>query len=296
MARRLLRYLATNFQSKQAANLLHDGGAGEESAIIELVCAGHSAKDIISTLKYPPATVYAMIKRFKARGSSGRSKHSPRSDKKRTPKFLSDLDKSIMANPGESMTSLAKKHSVHHMIISRAIRHDLGYKSYALQVRHLLTAKMKDVRVTRCKKILNSLKSTGGHLRFFSDEKVFTLDRKGNRQNDRWICTKVFRTKKPASVMVLGIISSAGHVMPLHFFKLKERVNQKVYLNVLRDVVMPWMDTVAAGAKYTFQQDSVPAHKAKTIQASLKDNIPHFWDPQTWPSNSPDLNPCDQYL
>ncbi|QQP49711.1 Hypothetical protein FKW44_010475 [Caligus rogercresseyi] len=22
-----------------------------------------------------------------------------------------------------------------------------------------------------------------------------------------------------------------------------------------------------------------------------QENVPHFWDPQTWPSNSPDLNP-----
>ncbi len=174
------------------------------SAIIVLVCAGHSAKDIIFMLKSPPATVYAVIKRFKARGSSGRSKQSPRSDKKRTPEFLSDLDKSITANPGESMTSLTKRHSVHHTTILRAIRHDLGYKSYALQVRHLLTAKMKDVWVTRCKKILNSLKSTGGHLKFISD-KVFTLDRKRNRQNDRWIC------KEPSECSGPRICHGPGH-------------------------------------------------------------------------------------
>ncbi|QQP40795.1 Transposable element tcb2 transposase [Caligus rogercresseyi] len=95
----------------------------------------------------------------------------------------------------------------------------------------------------------------------------------------------VFRTKNPAAVMVLGVISSEGHVMPPHFFEPKQKVNQEVYLE-------PWIDTVVSGRKYTFQQDSAPAHKAKTVQAWLKENVPHFWDPQTWPSNSPDLNPC----
>ncbi|QQP37008.1 Transposable element tcb2 transposase [Caligus rogercresseyi] len=75
--------------------------------------------------------------------------------------------------------------------------------------------------------------------------------------------------------MVLGVISSEGHVMPPHFFEPKQKVNQEVYLEVLR---------------------LCPAHKAKTVQAWLKENVPHFWDPQTWPSNSPDLNPCDYYL
>ncbi|QQP39260.1 Transposable element tcb2 transposase [Caligus rogercresseyi] len=106
----------------------------------------------------------------------------------------------------------------------------------------------------------------------------------------------VFRTKNPAAVMVLGVISSEGHVMPPHFFEPKQKVNQEVYLEVLSNVVKPWIDTVASGRKYTFQQDSAPAHKAKTVHAWLKENVPHFWDPQTWPSNSPDLNPCDYYL
>ncbi|QQP54113.1 Transposable element tcb2 transposase, partial [Caligus rogercresseyi] len=89
--------------------------------------------------------------------------------------------------------------------------------------------------------------------------------------NDRWICREasevpmVFRTKNPAAVMVLGVISSEGHVMPPHFFEPKQKVNQEVYLE-------PWIDTVASGRKYTFQQDSAPAHKAKTVQAWLKEN------------------------
>ncbi|QQP36657.1 Transposable element tcb2 transposase, partial [Caligus rogercresseyi] len=105
--------------------------------------------------------------------------------------------------------------------------------------------------------------------------------------NDRWICREasevpmVFRTKNPAAVMVVGVISSEGHVMPPHFFEPKQKVNQEVYLE-------PWIDTVASGRKYTFQQDSAPAHKAKTVQAWFKEN--------TWPSNSPDLNPSDYYL
>ncbi|QQP56973.1 Transposable element tcb2 transposase [Caligus rogercresseyi] len=129
-----------------------------------------------------------------------------------------------------------------------------------------------------------------------------TLDKKRNRQNDRWICREasevpmVFRTNNPATVMVLGVISSEGHVMPPHFFEPKQKVNKEVYLEVFSNVVKPWIDTVASGRKYTFQQDSAPAHKAKTVQAWLKENVPHFWDPQTWPSNSPDLNPCDYYL
>ncbi len=275
------------------------------TTVLELFRVGNTARDIITLTKYPASTVYRTIQRFKKEGTTHRSKHRPRSDRKRFPRFVAGLNKSIRANPGTPMTVLAKNRDVHVSTISRAIRHNLGYKSYVLKVRHLLTEPMKVVRMERCKKILNSLKSTGGHLRFFSDEKVFTVDKKRNRQNDRWICKEpsevpmVFRSKNPASVMVLGVISSQGHVMPPHFFRPKEKVNQQVYLEVLQDVIKPWMDRITRDArcmKYTFQQDSAPAHKAKTVQVWLRDNVPHFWDPQTWPSNSPDLNPCDYYL
>ncbi|QQP57297.1 Transposable element tcb2 transposase, partial [Caligus rogercresseyi] len=64
--------------------------------------------------------------------------------------------------------------------------------------------------------------------------------------------------------MVLGVISSEAHVMPPHFFEPKQKVNQEVYLEVLSNVVKPWIDTMASGRKYIFQQDSAPAHKVKT--------------------------------
>ncbi len=105
-----------------------------------------------------------------------------------------------------------------------------------------------------------------------------------------------YKTKNPSSVMVLGVICSSGDIMPPHFFGLGEKVNQEVYQRVLVDIVKPWMDDVANGRKYTFQQDSAPAHKAKKTQQWLQDNVPHFCTPQVWPPNSPDLNPCDYYL
>ena len=58
------------------------------------------------------------------------------------------------------------------------------------------------------------------HSDFFSDEKNFTQDQKVNQQNDRWLCEDpkevpiVMSTKFPASVMVLGVVSNEGHMMP----------------------------------------------------------------------------------
>ncbi|QQP36881.1 Uncharacterized protein FKW44_022115, partial [Caligus rogercresseyi] len=35
---------------------------------------------------------------------------------------------------------------------------------------------------------------------------------------------------------------------------------------------------------------------AKLVQSWLKKNVPNFWDFNTWPPNSSDLNPCDYYF
>jgi hypothetical protein len=50
--------------------------------------------------------------------------------------------------------------------------------------------------------------------------------------------------------MVLGVVSNKGDVMPPHIFEAGLRVNTKIYLDVLTNVVKPCMDGVAAGRPY----------------------------------------------
>ena len=77
---------------------------------------------------------------------------------------------------------------------------------------------------------------------FYSDEKFFE-DQKINRRNDRWLCADpsevphVIHTKFPITVMVLGVVSNEGHVMPSHFFPQGLRVNAAAYIAVLEAVV-----------------------------------------------------------
>jgi len=44
-------------------------------------------------------------------------------------------------------------------------------------------------------------------------------------------------TKFPATVMILGVVSNKGHVMPPHFFSQKLQVNAATYIEVLKTVV-----------------------------------------------------------
>ena len=91
-----------------------------------------------------------------------------------------------------------------------------------------------------------------------------------------WIATnnrdvpRVMKTKFPATVMVFGVVSSEGHIMPLHILEVGLKVNTKVYLGVLKSEVIPWCNQVAGGRPWVRQRDSAPAHKSKETQVWLQ--------------------------
>ena len=60
-----------------------------------------------------------------------------------------------------------------------------------------------------------------------------------------WIATnnrdvpRVMKTKFPAMLIVFGVVSSESHIMPPHIFEVGLKVNTKVYLDVLKSVLIP---------------------------------------------------------
>ena len=109
-----------------------------------------------------------------------------------------------------------------------------------------------------------------------------------------WIATnnrdvpRALKTKFPATVMVFGVVSSEGRIMPPHIFEVGLKVNTKEYLDVPKSVVIPWCNQVAGGRPRVWQQDSAPAHKSQETQAWLQecyDFVPFSYclpPPPTW--------------
>ena len=114
-----------------------------------------------------------------------------------------------------------------------------------------------------------------------------------------WIATnnrdmpRVMKTKFPATVMIFGMVSSEGHIMPPHIFEVGLKVNTKVYLDVLKSVVIRWCNQVASGRPWMWQQDSAPAHKFKETQAWLQKEC---YDFVPFSHCTPDLNPLDYFV
>ena len=107
---------------------------------------------------------------------------------------------------------------------------------------------------------------------------------------------RVMKTKFPATVMVFGMVSSAGHIMPPHIFEVGLKVNTKVYLDVLKSVVISWGNQVAGGTPWMWQQDSVPTHQSKETQALLQKECYDFVPFSHWSPSSPNLNPLDYFV
>ena len=76
-------------------------------------------------------------------------------------------------------------------------------------------------------------------------------------------------TLRIATVMVFCVVSSESHIMSPHIFEVGLKVNTKVYLDVLKSMVILCCNQVAGGRPWVCQQDSAPAHKSKETHAWL---------------------------
>ncbi len=84
--------------------------------------------------------------------------------------------------------------------------------------------------------------------------------------------------------------------MPPHIFKAGLRVNTDVYINMLTNMVKPWMDGVTAGRPYIWQPDAMPANTSKKTQDWCRENLLFFGEKEVWPPSSPDCNPIDYFV
>uniref|UniRef100_A0A915ESG1 Tc1-like transposase DDE domain-containing protein n=1 Tax=Ditylenchus dipsaci TaxID=166011 RepID=A0A915ESG1_9BILA len=151
----------------------------------------------------------------------------------------------------------------------------------------------------------------------FSDEKLFVVEEKFNKQNVRIIAKDigqasakgriVGRIAHPKSVMVW-----VGNVYWKDSSGVRRRRRQSEWsqlsLKILEEALLPWARRHFRRRHWCFQQvffqflsfisfqDSAPAHKARETQAWCRNDLPEFIDVKQWPPYSPDLNPLDDSI
>jgi len=96
--------------------------------------------------------------------------------------------------------------------------------------------------------------------------------------------------------MVWWGVSHQG-VAPFYSCEKGVKTGAQVYQeDMLQEIVKTLSRTLFSGQEWVLQQDSAPAHKAKTTQEWLERNVPAFISTRDWPFGSPDLRPLDYKL
>ncbi|XP_065659021.1 uncharacterized protein LOC136083545 [Hydra vulgaris] len=119
-------------------------------------------------------------------------------------------------------------------------------------------------------------------LELLMDKTNFARRRTGEMFNEDCL---VERVKHPLKIMVWSVISSQGTG---RLYIVKNTMRQDQYIQVLKERMIPQAMEWYPIGNFTFQHDSAPCHKAKTVTKFLEAEKIHVLP---WPGNSPDLNP-----
>ena len=107
---------------------------------------------------------------------------------------------------------------------------------------------------------------------------------------------RVMKTKFPATFTVFGVVSREGHIMPPHIFKVGLKVNSKVYLDVLKSVVIPWCNEVTGGRPWVWQQTLGAAPQVQRDPGLASEGVLRLRTLLSLAHSFPDLNPLDYFV
>lgn len=266
--------------------------------------------------KYPEKrwniySVKDICKRVDERGSAiNRKQGSGRRKTVRTEEnieHVSDLICSQENRPGtsKSLRQIAKDLKISHQSVHRIAKKDLKLTSFRRVPAQVLSDATKTKRLERARRLLTRFNLKATKRVFFTDEKVFYINPPKNNQNNR-VWSRGKKSQVAGSRLLVERAKFAPHVMVsagvcfqgkgrLHFVDEKTKVNANYYMNELLPKLVEDCHNLL-GNDFIFQQDGAPAHGAKKSQEWLCEHCPDFIDKNSWPPNSPDLNPLDYHV
>jgi transposase-like protein len=131
----------------------------------------------------------------------------------------------------------------------------------------------------------------------FTDESPIELNSKPNPQNTRIRTSDKTKAtvgipKFPLKIMVAGGITANG-VTDLYVCPKGETINGQVYEEKILPIYLSAINNRALirnKRKATFQQDSAPGHKIRSVIDKIESTFPNSWTEGVWSGNSPDFN------
>ena len=292
------KQLRANMKKNERFELLRE-------VISDLLDAGKTNAEIVNEIHMSPSTV-KKVKRLKRAGQSlETAKRSGRPRSARTEEVIEHARLMTETPVRNNIAKFSREMGISRRSGGRLLKEDLKCKS--LKIREVPSVGTSaDKRLAKTKLLLNWIKTgeNSRKIRIFSNEKLFVIDAKFHRQNDRYLSKVPVKavdpsikynsvTKHPAKVMVLGIVGSDGKKCHPIFIDQNVRMDSKVYQDILRRHFLPWLRENYAPGTYVFQQDSAPCHASVSTAEFLRKQSVEFWPKSMWPPASPDLNLLD---
>uniref|UniRef100_A0A914EPI5 Transposase n=1 Tax=Acrobeloides nanus TaxID=290746 RepID=A0A914EPI5_9BILA len=150
----------------------------------------------------------------------------------------------------DNKRKIAREEGISERTVRRIVKEDMKSKSYKKQEAHFLDEDMMKVRKQRCQTLLRRFQNDSHRSIVFSDEKMFTIEEKFNKQNNRIIARNIEEANQRGrivkrrafskSVMVWAAITSDGK-SPLVFVEPGVKVKSQYYREQILDrVLLPW--------------------------------------------------------
>ncbi|CAF3594855.1 unnamed protein product [Rotaria socialis] len=207
--------------------------------------------------------VYRTISRLRDTGSIQDRPRTGRPRTCRTKERIKRIREKIRRNPERSARKLAMEEDIDNRSMRRILQIDLGLIPYKKRMLCLLLAHIIILSYQRDSNVMKYNRQ---------NNQIYALSIEDIPENIR----TVQRFQHSGSTMVWGAVSYNGKI-PLKFIEQGVKINAKHYQNeILRSTLMPNISTLYSDNQWIFQQDSAPAHKAKSTQQWLVDNCPDF--------------------
>lgn len=147
----------------------------DRSEVLKLLCAQWSASDISKKT----GVLLRTVQRIKQTGGAVATSRQPGGGRKRTTRTPAVIRK-VAKRIKDNIRKLAREMQIPEGYCKGR---PWIYRSLARTRCHLITDRVKELRLQRCKKILSILKNSK-FIILFSDDKIFTVDAKTNSKND----------------------------------------------------------------------------------------------------------------
>jgi inhibitor of nuclear factor kappa-B kinase subunit alpha len=272
----------------------------------------YGAKRFLSefpTKRWSLSGLHRLLKKIDTSGTTERVRGSGRPRSARSDENIQRVEQLILSQENKPQThstqrEISRELRIGQSSVNRIVKKELRLKCFKKHRATALTTANRQARLLRSRELLKRYPASLVNFIVFTDEKIFTVARPSNSQNDRVYARhgttknqipadRLLRTRSTfsCSVMVSVGVSALGRTS-IHFVDPGVKVNGQYYRDVLlMQDLLP--DIRQLSDWYVFQQDSAPAHRARETVELLQKETPDFIPPTVWPPNSPDLNPVD---